>query len=67
MAYSIHYYSEDVQETILELPATLLARYISLTTRMEAAGANLGEPQYHRLWERRIAETRMKEVKNADA
>ena len=44
MPYIITYYSEAVQETILRLPQTLLARYISLTDRMEVMGANLGEP-----------------------
>jgi phage-related protein len=42
--YSIYYYSDDVQAEILALPATLLARYFSLTDRMIAVGANLGEP-----------------------
>lgn len=44
MSYSIHYYSASVQNMILNLPATLQARYIGLTDRMQAVGANLGEP-----------------------
>jgi phage-related protein len=44
MAFTITYYSEDVQHTILSFPVTLLARYISLTDRMGEYGANLGEP-----------------------
>ncbi len=44
MSYSIHYYSETVQTDILNLPATLQARYIGLTDRMRVVGANLGEP-----------------------
>jgi phage-related protein len=44
MSYSIHYYSTSVQNVILSLPATLQARYIGLTDRMCAVGANLGEP-----------------------
>jgi phage-related protein len=44
MGYTIHYYNDTVQEEILALPATLLARYISLTDRMEVYGANLGYP-----------------------
>lgn len=44
MDYSITYYSEAVQEEILELPDTLAARYIVLTRRMVALGPNLGEP-----------------------
>lgn len=44
MNYSIHYYSASVQAAILDLPATLQARYIGLTDRMRVRGANLGEP-----------------------
>ena len=44
MDYAITYYSEAVQEKILELPDTLAARYIVLTRRMVALGPNLGEP-----------------------
>jgi phage-related protein len=42
--YTITYYSEAVQEQILELPDSLAARYIVLTRRMVALGPNLGEP-----------------------
>jgi phage-related protein len=42
--YEIRYYSEAVQEQILDLPDTLAARYIVLTRRMMAIGPNLGEP-----------------------
>ena len=44
MDYTIIFYSAAVQNDILELPTTLLARYLSLTDRMIGAGANLGEP-----------------------
>ena len=44
MDYKIEYYSEDVEEQILELPDTLAARYIVLTRRMTVVGANLGPP-----------------------
>lgn len=44
MDYRIAYYSADVQNQILSLPDTLAARYIVLTRRMVALGANLGEP-----------------------
>ena len=44
MDYRIEYYSADVQDQILSLPDTLAARYIVLTRRMVALGANLGEP-----------------------
>ena len=44
MDYRIDYYSEDVEDEILALPDTLAARYIVLTRRMTAIGANLGPP-----------------------
>ena len=44
MAYSIIYYSQDVQEDIMNLPVTLQARYIGLTDRMIKYGPNLGLP-----------------------
>src|SRR5690554_3617982 len=44
MTYAIEYYSEDLQQEILSLPPTLLARYLSLADRMVNAGPNLGEP-----------------------
>jgi hypothetical protein len=44
MDYSIHYYSETVEEEILALPDTLAARYIVLSGRMVSLGSNLGEP-----------------------
>ena len=44
MDYQIEYFSPDVQNQILLLPDTLAARYIVLTRRMVALGANLGEP-----------------------
>lgn len=82
MRYTIHYYSEAVQTDIMALPATLQARYISLTDRMQAYGPNLGELVGRRvvmlhsfikksdktpLAELRIAASRLKEVKNADS
>lgn len=44
MDYAIEYYSEEVEEQILALPDTLAARYVVLTLRMAALGANLGPP-----------------------
>jgi phage-related protein len=44
MEYVITYYSEAVQEQILNLPDTLAARYIVLSRRMITVGPNLGEP-----------------------
>ena len=44
MDYRIEYYNEDVEDQILALPDTLAARYVVLTCRMSAVGANLGPP-----------------------
>ena len=44
MAYSIIYFSQEVQEDIMNLPVTLQARYIGLTDRMIEYGPNLGLP-----------------------
>ena len=44
MDYTIDYYSDTVQEQIMELPDTLAARYIVLTRRMIALGPNIGAP-----------------------
>jgi phage-related protein len=44
VSYSIVYYSEQVQQDVLDLPNTLLARYIALTARMIEYGPNLGLP-----------------------
>ena len=44
MDYHIYYYSAEVEEEILSLPDTLAARYVVLTRRMVAIGANLGLP-----------------------
>ncbi len=44
MKYSIIYYSQEVQEEIMNLPVTLQARYIGLTDRMMDYGPNLGLP-----------------------
>jgi phage-related protein len=44
MAYFITYYSQAVQVEIMNLPATLQARYIGLTNRMMEHGPHLGLP-----------------------
>jgi len=44
VTYSILYYNEQVQEDIMNLPDTLQARYIGLTSRMIEHGPNLGLP-----------------------
>ena len=44
MEYYIEYYSEVVEDEILDLPDSLAARYVVLTRRMTAVGPNLGSP-----------------------
>ena len=44
MTWEIDYYSESVEEDILNLPDGLLARYLKLTDLMQELGANLGMP-----------------------
>jgi len=44
MEWSIEYFSEDVEESILSLPDGLLARYLRLTDLMIEFGPNLGLP-----------------------
>jgi hypothetical protein len=44
MVYFITYYSQAVQVEIMNLPATLQARYIGLTDRMMEHGPHLGLP-----------------------
>ena len=44
MSHSIVYYSLEVQDDIMTLPATLKARYIGLTNRMLEFGPHLGLP-----------------------
>ena len=44
MPYSIAYYNQEVQTDIMNLPASLQARYIGLTKRMIEHGPNLGLP-----------------------
>ena len=61
MDFTITYYSETVQTSILNLPDTLAARYIVLTRRMVALGPNLGEPHTKALGEG-LLELRLKGV-----
>jgi phage-related protein len=44
MEWEIVYYSEVVQQAILEFPAGLQARYVHLTERLIAFGPDLGRP-----------------------
>lgn len=42
--WTIEYYSEQVEQEILDLPSGLLARYLRLTELLLEFGANLGMP-----------------------
>jgi phage-related protein len=44
MEWEVLYFSEAVQQAILELPAGLQARYVHLTERLIAFGPDLGRP-----------------------
>lgn len=44
MDWEIVYYSDDLQSTILALPARMQARYVHLTQRMLNFGPDLGMP-----------------------
>ncbi len=44
MKWKINYYNKEIQDAILRLPDTLLARYLKLTDLMKEYGANLGMP-----------------------
>ena len=59
MKWRITYYSPDVEQTILELPEGLLARYLRLTDLMLEFGANLGMP-HTRAIEKGLFELRLK-------
>jgi hypothetical protein len=50
MNYIIDYYSDDLQADILNFPEGLLAKYFTLSDRMEHYGANLGEPHTQAMW-----------------
>ncbi|MDD2775024.1 MAG: hypothetical protein PHU06_03620 [Gallionella sp.] len=54
MSYTILYYSQAVEQAVLELPAGLLARYFSLTDRMISSGANCRRPTHGSLWRRLV-------------
>jgi phage-related protein len=42
--WTIQYYNNTVEQSVLSLPATLAARYVHLTDRMHQFGPNLGMP-----------------------
>jgi phage-related protein len=44
MEWEIAYYSDDLQQSLLEFPPGLQARYIHLTERMLTFGPDLGMP-----------------------
>ena len=44
MSWSIEYYNNNVEESVLNLPDGLLARYLRLTDLMLEFGPNLGMP-----------------------
>ncbi|AIK97203.1 hypothetical protein ID47_11380 [Candidatus Paracaedibacter acanthamoebae] len=44
MKWKVSYYNAAVMQQILELPKTLLARYLRTIDLIEQFGANLGEP-----------------------
>jgi len=44
MGWKIVYYSDEVQQAILDFPAGIQARYVHLTNRMVEFGPNLGMP-----------------------
>jgi len=44
MNWTITYYSESLQNEILDLPAALLARFLRYADRMELYGPDLGMP-----------------------
>jgi len=44
MSWRIEYYSSDIEQAVLDLPESLLARYLHLTDLMMSFGSNLGMP-----------------------
>jgi phage-related protein len=59
MDWKIVYYDDDLQQTILDLPPGLQARYIHLTERIVVFGPDLGMPHTRALGEG-LAELRIK-------
>lgn len=59
MEWDIVYYSEQLQQTILDFPEGIQARYIHLTERMQIFGPDLGMP-HTRAMGRGLFELRMK-------
>ncbi|NJM75754.1 MAG: type II toxin-antitoxin system RelE/ParE family toxin [Acaryochloridaceae cyanobacterium RU_4_10] len=59
MAWSIDYFSEDVETEVLALPSGILARYLRLTDLMLEFGPNLGMPHTRAMGDR-LFELRVK-------
>ena len=59
MEWRISYFNADVEQTILDLPEGLLARYLRLTDLMLEFGSNLGMP-HTRAIEKGLFELRIK-------
>ena len=57
--WTIEYYSEKVQDEILNLPVSLRSKYFQYTDRIEIFGPNLGMP-YTRSFGEGLFELRMK-------
>jgi len=51
MSWRIEYYSSDIEQAVLDLPESLLARYLHLTDLMMSFGSNLGMPHTRSLGE----------------
>jgi len=61
MNWTITYYSESLQNEILDLPAGFLARYLRYADRMELFGPDLGMPHTRAMGEG-LFELRLKSV-----
>ena len=61
MNWTITYYSESLQNEILDLPAGFLARFLRYTDRMELYGPDLGMPHTRAMGEG-LFELRLKAV-----
>ena len=59
MEWVIEYYSEALQQAVMAFPASMQARYIHLTERMQVFGPNLGMP-HTRAMGKGLFEIRMK-------
>ena len=51
MNWTITYYSESLQNEMLDLPAGFLARFLRYADRMELYGPDLGMPHTHAMGE----------------